>query len=156
MPHMDTKQYLSPEKCEELKEELQRLKMVERKEVAENLEFAKSLGDLSENAEYHEARDKQADIEDRIANIEEILKTATITTKHSGGKVQIGSTVVVKKDGGEPVEYTVVGSEEADIVARKISHLSPIGEALVGAGNGDKVEVLTPRGMVKYQVIEVK
>lgn len=153
---MDTKQYLSPEKFEELKTELHNLKMVERKEIAETLEFAKSLGDLSENAEYHEARDKQADIEDRIATIEELLKSATIVSKHHGTKVQIGSTVIVKKEGGEQMEYMVVGSEEADIANGKISHQSPIGEALVGASKGDKVEVLTPRGVVKYSIVDIK
>lgn len=153
---MDNKQYLSQEKFEELKAELQNLKMVERKEVAETLEFAKSLGDLSENAEYHEARDKQADIEDRIATIEELLKNAAIVSKHHGGKVQIGSTVLIKKDDGNQFEYMIVGSEEADIATGKISHVSPIGEALVGAAKGDKVEVSTPRGLVKYHIVDVK
>ena len=89
----NTKQYLSQEKYEELRQELANLKMVERKEVAETLEFAKSLGDLSENAEYHEARDKQVDIEDRILAIEEILKNGVIVSnKHHGGKIQIGDS----------------------------------------------------------------
>ncbi len=153
----NTKQYLSQEKFEELKKELEHLKMVERKEVAETLEFAKSLGDLSENAEYHEARDKQADIEDRILAIEEMLKNGVIvSSKHHGGKVQIGSIVVLKKDGDTPVEYMVVGSEEADMQAGKISHQSPIGEAVIGAEKGSKVTVNAPRGAVSYTVVDIK
>jgi len=153
---MDNKQYLSREKYDELKTELEHLKMIERKEVAETLEFAKSLGDLSENAEYHEARDKQADIEDRIATIEEMLKSAEIVSEHHGSKVQVGSKVVVKKEGEESSEYMIVGSEDADMASGKISHQSPIGEALLGSSKGDKVTVSTPRGLVNYSVLEVK
>ncbi|OJI08934.1 MAG: transcription elongation factor GreA [Candidatus Vogelbacteria bacterium CG22_combo_CG10-13_8_21_14_all_37_9] len=153
----NTKQYLSQEKYEELRQELANLKMVERKEVAETLEFAKSLGDLSENAEYHEARDKQVDIEDRILAIEEILKNGVIVSnKHHGGKIQIGSTVVLKKAGESAVEYTIVGSEEADIQAGKISHQSPIGEALIGLEKGSEVTVNAPRGSIVYSVVDIK
>ncbi len=150
------KEYLSPEKYEQLKVELNRLKTVERKAIAEQLEFAKSLGDLSENAEYHEARDKQADIEDRIAEVEDILKNAEIISKHSGGKVTIGSSVVVKKSGGQPTEYSLVGSEEADIASGKISHQSPLGSALMGRAKGEEIDVQTPKGQVRYSIVEVK
>jgi len=154
---MDTqKEYLSQEKFEEIKEELKRLKTVDRKEVAERLEYAKSLGDLSENAEYHEARDQQADIEDRIMQIEEMIKNAVIVTEKHGQIVEIGSTVVVKKDGGVEGTYVIVGSEEADMLSGKISFQSPIGGALLGKSKGEEVKVATPRGEIKYSILDVK
>src|SRR3989344_8355448 len=110
-----TPAYLSQEKSDELQAELHRLKMIERKEVAEHLEYAKSLGDLSENAEYHEARDKQADIEDRISQIELILKNAVLIKGHHGGAITVGSTVTVEWPDGKTQTYYIVGSEEADM-----------------------------------------
>src|SRR5438309_947573 len=96
---MEEHEYLTKEKYEEFTKELSELKGKRRKEVAENLEYAKSLGDLSENAEYHEARDVQATIEDRIAKLEELLKTATIISEHETSAVNVGSIVTVEKDG---------------------------------------------------------
>jgi len=154
---MDTqKEYLSQEKFEQLKAELNNLKTVERREVAERLEYAKSLGDLSENAEYHEARDQQADIEDRIKTIEELLKSAVIVTQKHGQIVDIGSTVVIKKTGGENTTYIIVGSEEADMLAGKVSFQSPLGSALIGKKKGDVVEVNTPKGEIKYSIVDIK
>ena len=154
---MDTqKEYMSQEKLDELKNELANLKTVERKEVAERLDYAKSLGDLSENAEYHEARDQQADIEDRIIRLEEMLKNAIIVTEKHGHVVEIGSTAVVKKEGGKEDTYIIVGSEEANMQAGKISYQSPIGSALLGKSKGDHVTVMTPKGSVKYTILEVK
>lgn len=150
-----TAQYLSQEKFKELEEELNNLKTVERKNIAKHLDYAKSLGDLSENAEYHEARDKQADIEDRIKQIEMILKNAVIVSKNKSSKVEVGSTVVIKKTGGTETTYEIVGSEEADMASGKISHQSPLGSALMGHDKGDKVEVDTPKGSVSYEIISV-
>ena len=96
---MDNHEYLTREKFDEFTKELAKLKGIKRKEVAESLEYAKSLGDLSENAEYHEARDAQATIEDRIAKLEELLKTATVISSHETSAVNIGSIVTVEKDG---------------------------------------------------------
>jgi len=149
-------QYLSKEKYAELEAELNNLKTVERKEVATHLEYAKSLGDLSENAEYQEARDKQADIEDRIKEVEAILKNATIVSGRHSGTVDVGSKVTIKKTGGDQKDYLIVGSEEADMAAGKISHLSPIGGALIGKKKGESVKVTTPKGAVEYSIIEVK
>lgn len=149
------KEYLSKEKYQELEQELQQLKTVARREVAEQLEYAKSMGDLSENAEYHEARDKQADIEDRIRTIEYVLKTAIITGKPKAGIVSIGSVVTVRKDGGGEEVYTLVGSEESDLMAGKISHESPLGSALLGKKEGDTLISRTPRGETKYQIISL-
>lgn len=151
-----TSEYLSQEKHKELEAELHNLKTVERKKIAEHLDYAKSLGDLSENAEYHEARDKQADIEDRISKLESILKNAVIVSKHSHSVVEVGSTIVVQKAGGDKVEYSIVGSEEANMLAGKISHQSPIGSALLGHKKGDSVTVQTPKGEVEYKIVDVK
>lgn len=151
-----TNEYLSQEKYNELEVELKNLKTVERKKIAEHLDFAKSLGDLSENAEYHEAREKQAEIEDRILQIEAILKNAEIVSSHGHSNVEVGSAVTIEKAGGEKKEYNIVGSEEANMVLGKISHQSPLGGALLGHKKGDTVSVLTPKGEVSYKIIEVK
>lgn len=153
----EEKEYLSKEKLEELTKELDNLKSVRRKEIAEQLEFAKGLGDLSENAEYHEARQNQAETEERISKIEQMIKNAVITTKHKGGSVGVGSTVVIMKT-GEKTErrYQIVGSEEANTKENKISNKSPLGEALMGKGKGDKVSYETPMGIVSCSVVDVE
>ncbi len=150
------KNYLSKEKYEELAAELEGLKINRRKEVAERLEAAKALGDLSENAEYHAARDEQAEIEDRISQLENILKSTEIISGHHSNKVELGSTVVVKQSGGGTEQaYMLVGSEEADVVAGKISYQSPLGAALLGKKRGDQVMVTTPKGPIAYDIIKI-
>ncbi|MFA6253653.1 MAG: transcription elongation factor GreA [Candidatus Paceibacterota bacterium] len=148
--------YLSQEKYEELKQELSYLKTEERKKIAENLEYAKSLGDLSENAEYHEARDKQADVEDRIVELEEILKSAEIISAHHANIVEVGTTVSTKRDDGRKEEFQIVGPEEADLPAGRISHESPLGSSLLGHKKGETVKVTTPKGEISYKVVEIK
>lgn len=150
--------FLTPEKFEELKRELDNLKTTRRKEVAESLEYARSLGDLSENAEYQEARDMQAAIEERILYLEKIIKEAKIVSHHKkGGVVGLGSEVTIKKDGApEARTYTIVGSEEANIHEHKLSYLSPLGEALMGKSKGDSFTFATPSGKMSYSVVEVK
>jgi len=152
---MNNEEYLSREKYDELTAELKHLKTTVRREVAEQLEAAKALGDLSENAEYHEARDHQAEIEDRIMTLESILKRAVIIAGHSGRFISPGSVVTVKKN-GQAETYTLVGSEEADAAAGKISHQSPLGMSLIGKQKGDKVVIMTPRGEQTYKIIDVK
>src|ERR1035437_5848694 len=143
---MNEKEYLTKEKFDEFKRELNELKNVRRKEVAESLEYSKALGDLSENAEYHEARDMQATIEDRIAKLEELLKSAVIVSGHGNtGSVNIGSTVTVEKD-GKSLSYTIVGSEEADVTTNKISVRSPFGQAVLGKKKGEKFSFTAPSG----------
>lgn len=150
-------EYLTPEKKKELEDELNTLKTVRRKEIADALEYAKSLGDLSENAEYHQAREDQANCEDRIIHIETILKNAVIMDKHkSHGKVEVGTQVtVIKKGDKEEKTFTIVGSEETDSVSGKISNESPLGRVLIGSSKGDEVTVTTPKGEVKYTVKNV-
>lgn len=153
----DKESYLTKEKHDELVAELGLLKTEKRKEVAESLEYAKSLGDLSENAEYHEARATQAELEDRIIKLENLLKSAVIVSERHGSVIDIGSTVTLKKEGGKDnVVYAIVGSEEADLSNGKISSSSPLGSALIGKKKGDTVSVSTPKGPSKYQIVEVK
>lgn len=150
-------EYLSKEKFKELEEELEHIKTVRRKEIAESLEYARSLGDLKENAEYQEARDMQAAAEDRILKIESILKSAKIVSKKKSDIVQLGATVVIQKKGDkEKKEYRIVGSEEADIRERKISHVSPLGEVMMGKKKGDEFALDTPSGKVDYKVVSVE
>ena len=155
---MDTPEYLTQEKHNELKKELDLLVHTRRKEVAEQLEYAKSLGDLSENAEYHEARDKQANIEDRIAKIEQIMKSALIMdTTHSTNAVAIGSVVTLEKEkDGTKKTYTLVGSEESDMSTGKISMKSPLGLAMIGKTKKESFNVKTPGGVVTYRVVDIK
>jgi len=148
-------QYLTNEKFAELKKELEFLMSERRKEVAEHLEYAKKLGDLSENAEYHQAREEQGEVEDRIRYIENLLKNAVIATATGGAVVTVGSTVRLEKEGAiekKSMVYTIVGSEEADTAQGKISNVSPLGSALIGRKEGDKVTVQTPKGSMVYKV----
>lgn len=154
----DVQEYLTAEKFEELKKELEHLKTVRRKEVAESLEYARSLGDLSENAEYQEARDMQAAIEERINHLEQVMKEAKIVAHDKkGGVVGLGSEVSIQKQGDkQEYSYTIVGSEEVNIHERKLSYLSPLGEALMGKSKGDEFEFETPNGKQKYKILRVK
>lgn len=151
-------QYLTSEKFDELKKELEMLKTDRRKEVAEHLEYAKKLGDLSENAEYHQAREEQAEVEERITRLDMLLKNAVITKELVGQEiVTIGTTLRLHKDGdNKSFIYTIVGSEEADTAHGKISNLSPIGSALLGHKEGDSVKVTTPKGTVVYKIEFIK
>ena len=148
--------YLTREKFDALSAELENLKTVRRKEIAQDLEYAKSLGDLSENAEYHEAREAQSGIEERIGKIESILKTALIVSGHTTEVVTIGSKVVVKKgDSKETVEYTMVSSEEADVTAGKLSYTSPLGEVLMGKKKGQVFDFKSPKGNISYTIVSI-
>lgn len=153
----DTHAYLTPEKFEELKKELEHLKTVRRKEVAESLEYARSLGDLSENAEYQEARDMQAAIEERIGHLEGVIKEAKIVAGDKRGDiVGLGSVVTIQKENDtQSREYTIVGSEEANIHEHKLSYLSPLGEALMGKAKGDSFSFETPSGKQAYKILKV-
>jgi len=151
------KEYLTQEKFNELQAELHNLKTVKRKEIAEHLEHARSLGDLSENAEYHEAREDQAQAEARILQLESILKNAVIVTHKTGDIVEMGSKVTVIKQGeSSETIFILVGSEEADISVGKISHNSPLGAALFGKKKGETFAFESPKGSVKYKIVDVK
>lgn len=153
----EEKEYLSQEKFDELKSELDYLKSVRRKEIAEQLEAAKALGDLSENAEYHEARQNQAEAEERVAKLEQMLKGAVITAKQKGGVVGVGSTVIIKREKEkEERRYQIVGSEEANTKEGKISNKSPLGVVLMGKSKGDKCSYETPMGIVSCTIVNVE
>jgi len=149
--------YITEEKRQELLKEVEALKGPKRKEIIDALEFAKSLGDLSENAEYHQAREDQGKLEERILKIEAILKNSTVITNTGGDVVTIGSTVTVQKENSdEQKTYIIVGAEEADMAKGKMSNHSPLGEALFGKKKGETITFKTPAGMVNYKVVEVK
>ena len=148
---------ISQEKFEELTRELDGLRTTRRREVAEQLEYARSLGDLSENAEYHEAREMQAAVEERIGKLEQILKNAKIVRGGKSDMAGMGSTVLVQKIGGEDKHtYTIVGAEESDILSGKVSYHSPLGAALLGKKKGDEFSFHTPRGTQKYKILKVE
>ncbi len=152
---MADREYLTQEKYDQFKKELAELKGTRRREVAENLEYAKQLGDLAENAEYHEARDAQASVEDRISRLEELLKTATIVSGGHAGVVSVGSVVTVEKDSKKFI-YTIVGSEEADVISNKISMKSPFGQAILGKKKGETFSFHAPSGDLAYAIVDVK
>jgi transcription elongation factor GreA len=151
---MDTP-YLSQEKFNELQKELDDLRNISRLEVADHLKRAKEYGDLSENAEYAEAREEQSRIETRIGELDEILKSAVIIHKGTGGDlVTVGCTVTVKKN-GKTIDYIIVGSNESDPAANKISNESPLGRAFLNHKAGDVVKVTTPAGVVEYSIVKI-
>jgi len=153
---MDTTKYLTQQKFKELEQELLELKTVKRKEVASNLEYARSLGDLSENAEYQEAREIQATIEDRIAIIENTLKTAEIVHETHGDHVSMGSEVTVEKAGTKGSQkFKIVGSDEVNTSEGRISNHSPLGASLIGKKRGETVTVTTPKGSIAYKIVSV-
>lgn len=152
---MEKEILLTQEKYDEFRAELEHLKHVKRKEVAENLEYAKSLGDLSENAEYNEAREDQAKLEDRIGYLEQTLKVAKIMSHKKSDTISLGSEVTVKRD-GKTVTYTLVGSEESDISKGKISVDSPFGVAILGKKKGDDFSYATQSGTMTYTITDVK
>lgn len=148
--------YISPEGLEKLKEELNKFKTEERQAIAARLESAKALGDLSENAEYQEAKEAQSLNEVRIAELEEMLKNIVVIKKPAGTDiVQVGSQVVVERGGVEET-YNIVGSEEANPIAGKISNESPLGKSFLGKRRGDVVEVKTPGGVASYRIKEIR
>lgn len=154
---------ISQEKFEELTKELEDLRTTRRREVAEQLEYARSLGDLSENAEYQEAREMQASVEERIQKLESILKNAKIVRADKSDTVGMGSAVTVQKLGGDPSTlgagkhaYTIVGAEEADMLKGMISYHSPLGAALMGKKKGDEFSFHTPKGAQKYRILKVE
>lgn len=150
------KHIVTPEGLEKLKTELQKLKTIDRPAVIKRIAEARELGDLSENADYHDAREQQSFIEGRIKDVEEMIRNSEVVATR-GGKdtVQLGSKVTVEVD-GEKFEYEIVGSNEADPIDGKISLESPVGSALMDHRAGDKVTAETPRGGIEYKILTVK
>ena len=147
--------YITADGLEKLKDELKYLKTTRRRELAASIEAAKAMGDLSENAEYHEAKDALAFVEGRIMEIDDMLKNVSVIEEgKSGGEVRIGSTVEVEVRGKNRT-YKIVGSNEADPVKGLISNESPIGEAFLGHRAGETIEVEAPAGGTTYKIVKV-
>jgi len=147
---------ITEEGLKKIKDELKNRKITIRQRIADAIKEAKEQGDLSENAEYSEAKKQQAENEARISELEFMLKESTVV-KHDKtiGTIQIGSNVKVKFNGSE-MEFQIVGSNEADPSKMKISNESPTGRAFIGHSKGNNVEVDTPSGKIKYNILNVK
>jgi transcription elongation factor GreA len=149
--------YLTEEGIRKYREELEFLRTVRRREVAEALRRAAEVGGTVDNAEYEAAKREQAQVEGRILELENLLKTATVIAPgQGGGVVRLGSIVVVEDQKGRRFTYQIVGSAEAEPAKGKISNESPIGQALLGLRPGDTANVRTPGGVVRLQVLEVR
>jgi len=148
---------LTAEGKRKLEQELEELKTVGRKEMAERIKIALSYGDLKENFEYHSAKNDQGFMETRIQTIEKMLKKARVVESTDGSTVQVGSVVVLNDiEMAEKVEYQIVGTAEADVLQNKISYESPMGAALMGKSVGDKISVNAPVGVIEYELLEIK
>ncbi len=148
-------QYMTQEKLEKLEEELENLKLKELPKIAKRIDEARQMGDLSENAEYHQAREDMAWAQSRTKEIGAILDNAEIITTGGGGKVELGSFIIVKVK-GEKREYTIVGGQEADPSSGRISNESPLGSAFLGRKKGDTVIVDLPAGEQEFKIVEVR
>jgi len=148
-------QIISPDGYEKLTKELEYLQTVRRREIAERIESAKELGDLSENAEYADAKEEQAFNEGKIIELNSLLKNIRVVNKDEKGLVGMGSQVMAQINGLKK-EFTIVSFNEADPMSGKISNESPLGIAMVGKQKGDKVMVKTPKGIVEYKIIKVE
>lgn len=150
---------LTIEGLKRLEEELETLKTVKRREVAERIKQAIEFGDISENSEYDDAKNEQAFIEGRIITLEKMLRNARVIDDTAAGSevVALGSTIILKdKEFGDEEEYTIVGTAEADPTSNKISNESPVGKAVLGQGKGDVVEVEVPAGILHFEIVDIR
>ncbi|NMA68442.1 MAG: transcription elongation factor GreA [Desulfitobacterium sp.] len=149
---------LTLEGLKKLEEELEMLKTVKRREVAERIKQAIEFGDISENSEYDDAKNEQAFIEGRIITLEKMLRNARVIDDSAGSEVvSLGSTIVLKdKEFGDEEEYTIVGTAEADPTSNKISNESPVGKAVLGHEKGDVVEVEVPAGILQFEIVDIR
>lgn len=148
--------YLTPEGEKKLRAELAELTGPRREELAKRLRSAIQMGDLSENADYHKAKEDQAFLEGRIQEIEAVLRTAVIVEKTRSDVVMVGCKVTVQEDNFEPEVYDLVGAKEADPRQGKISNESPIGRALMDHKVGDVVEAETPSGKIRFEILKIE
>ena len=150
---------LTPEGYEKLKHEIEHLSTSKRREVADRIRVAREFGDIAENAEYDDAKNEQMLLEHRIATLEERLKAARVIEKGevTTGVVSVGAKVRLRDmDAGETVEYHIVGSAEANPAEQKLSNESPVGKAIMGRKKGEVVEVVAPRGALKFKIMDIK
>ena len=149
---------LTPEGLENLKKEIEYLSTTKRREVAERIKEAREFGDISENSEYDDAKNEQAMLEQRIAQLEERLASARVIEAEDvpSGIVAVGTRVRLRDiDANETIEYTIVGSAEANPAEKKLSNESPVGKAIIGRKKGETVEVAAPRGSLKFKIMNV-
>lgn len=153
----DNKQtYITLEGFNRLNDELEYLKNVKRKEVAERIATAKDLGDLSENAEYSDAKDEQSFTENRVAELENIIRSVKVINKSKKSiSVQVGSTIEVEDEQQNKKRFYIVGSNEADPLAGKISNESPLGHSFIGHRLGESIEVVVPKGKIKFKILKI-
>lgn len=147
--------YLSAEALQTLKDELAYRQKDKRQEIAQKISDAKELGDLSENFEYHDAKEQQGFNEVRIAQLQHMLSTAVVVDAKVGGKVDLGSKFTVKTGSVEKT-FEMVGESEANPLVGKISNVSPLGAAFIGKAIGDKVDVTVPSGVMTYEVLRIE
>ena len=150
---------LTPEGYEKLKVEIEHLSTDKRREVADRIRIAREFGDISENAEYDDAKNEQAMLEHKIAQLEERLSNARVIQKRDVdlSVVSIGSVVRLRDvDAKETIEYFIVGSAEANPAEQKLSNESPVGKAIIGKKKGETVEVVAPRGSMKYKILDIQ
>lgn len=150
---------LTQEGLKKLEEELEYLKSVKRREVAERIKVAIGYGDISENSEYEDAKNEQAFVEGRIITLEKLLRNARIINNEEVdiNTVSVGSVVVLKDlEYGDTVEYSIVGTAESDPFQNKISNESPVGKAILGKKKGSTVDVTVPAGTIQYQIVDIK
>ena len=150
---------LTPEGFKKLQLEIDHLRNVKRREVAERIRVAREFGDIAENAEYDDAKNEQAMLEHKIAQLEERLLSARVITKKEISKdtVSVGSHVRLRDmQANKTFEYRIVGSAEANPAENKLSNESPVGKAIIGKKKGDVVEVVAPRGSLKFKIMEIK
>jgi transcription elongation factor GreA len=155
---MSEQPYLTTEGAQRLKEELVQLKGPDRDEIARRLRSAIQMGDLSENADYHKAKEDQGFLEGRISELEYLLKNAIIVDRknNSGDVVDIGMKITIQEAGEEPETYYLVGAKEADPRNGKISNESPIGRVLLGHRVGDSVTAETPTGSIIFKILKIE
>src|SRR5688572_4893055 len=153
---MNQQMYLTPEGAAKLRAELAELTGPRRTELAQRLRAAIQMGDLSENADYHKAKEDQGFLEGRIQEIEAVLRTAVIVEKTHSDVVTVGSQVTVQEEDFDPEVFSVVGAKEADPRNGKISNESPIGSALMEHRVGDVVEAETPGGKIKIKILKIE
>jgi len=155
---MTENQYLTPDGLTKLREELRTLKDVERPALAQRLRDAIQMGDLSENADYHKAKEDQGFLEGRIQELEYILQRAKIIDPNvkAGDRVEVGTTITVQEDGFDPETYYIVGAKEADPKNGRISNESPIGKALLGHKVNDRVTVQVPNGQLILKILKIQ
>jgi transcription elongation factor GreA len=150
---------LTPAGHKKLKVEIEHLSTVKRREVAERIKQAREFGDIAENSEYDDAKNEQAMLEHRIATLEERLKNARVIAKNeiTTDVVSVGTRVRLRDvDAKETIEYTIVGSAEANPAEQKLSNESPVGKAIIGRKKGETVDVTAPRGSLKYKIMDIQ